>query len=156
MEPSLYVALGLLVAFTTICVVVLQKFTADECIKVLGVVTGFFGLSFGAFCGYFFNRHEVQTAQRQATEYRAQLASLAKSATDAKATLLETVNSKPANYTVEELKDDKGYKAAVNKLDATKVTGYGMFPSNYPPNNENAQERAPLRKTGDKNNRKPE
>src|ERR1700722_2384697 len=99
MSPPLYVAIGLLATFAVLCIVAFIRYTADEALKILGVLTGFFGISFGAVCGYFFNHNEVIAAQQQATAYRVQLASVLKSTTEAKATLADTVDSKPATYT---------------------------------------------------------
>ncbi len=149
MPPSMYVAIGLLAAFTIICVVVLRRFSADECLKIIGLFTGFFGLSFGAFCGYFFNRNEVLTAQRQATEYGAQLASVLRDTAEAKTTLVDTVNSRPATFTMEELKYDKDYKAVLNKLSDASVIVYDrgiMWPRHSLPSDKSSGEMAEKKK----------
>ena len=116
-------ALAMLGAFVILCVITLWKFNADEAIKVLGVFTGIFGLIFGAMGTYFFTRTEVTAARAEATtehnvaaQYKTQLASFAKTATQAGTTLVETVDSKPATYTVAELRADSGFRDAVTKL----------------------------------------
>jgi hypothetical protein len=141
MPSSVTVALGIVLAFVILSVVSIWKYGADEAIKVIIALTAFFGAPLGAIGAYFFTRTEVAAAHAEATaarnvavQYKAQLASVSDTATEAKVALVQTIDSKPATYTIGELKSDAHFKDAVRKLDAASVVVHdGVIWQQYPP-----------------------
>jgi len=117
MSSSVIVALAIIFAFVVLGITTMLKYTANEAIRVLGVFTGMFGLVIGAMGTYFFTRTEVDAARSVAVQYKDQLAKYASTAAQAKTELVNTIDSKPATYTLRELKEDPGYKAAVTKFE---------------------------------------
>jgi hypothetical protein len=124
MSAPVIVALSIVGAFALLSGVALWKYAATDAIKVIVVLTGFFGAPLGAIGTYYFTRSEITaaraeaaTAHNLAVQLKSQLASVSNTASEARTQLVKSVDSKPATYTLGELKGDSDYKNAVMKLD---------------------------------------
>jgi uncharacterized membrane protein len=110
---------------------------AEERTKYVTPASTLLSAVIGGLIAYYFTHTEVTTAQdlaasaqKQAVQARAQLASLVSTATQARAELVGTIESKPVTYTVAELRDDNDYKMAVTKLNG--IEGWRSYDDVYP------------------------
>jgi hypothetical protein len=126
MNPIVVSVIGgvmLLVLGALLLAVIWKADTADERAKYGNSVLAVFCAVVGSIMTALFTHNEVSAARAEATvarnqadAYRSLLASAASTATQVKASLVDTVNSKPSTYTVGDLREDQGYKMVVNKL----------------------------------------
>ena len=129
---STIVALGILTLIAAIAVVAIHKYTADDALKVLGVLSGLFGVVTGTFVTYFFTREATVIAQQRTVvaEARAKTAELNLAILQSNATdLLATFNTLSDQTSVATLRQDPGF---VKSLGYMGNPAYGYMPDYDP------------------------
>jgi len=109
---STIVALGILSLITTIAVVAMCRYNVDGALKVLGLLSGLFGVVTGTFVTYFFTREAAVIAQQRAAvaEVRAETAEKRYASLQSTAiNLLATINAFPDQGSVAKLRKNPGF-----------------------------------------------
>lgn len=113
---STVVALVILVLITSIGITAIVRYPAEDAIKVLGAVTGIFGVVIGSFITYFFTKEQITTAHQRvaSAETTAQIAQTQLAQLEAsKKELIATINMYPPNSTVEKFRGSNEYRQSL-------------------------------------------
>lgn len=122
---STLVALGILSLIAIISIAAIMRYKAEEALKILGVLSGLFGVVTGTFVTYFFTREPItiatqraEVAETRATTAELKLANLAANAT----TLLADFNALPDQTSVADVRKNS---------ELVKHFTYALNPGSY-------------------------